>query len=141
MYRKLQCVCGCKRCKACIYVVHKNSRASFICIDIIYNKVYAYHWLASISIDWEQRKFEIMPRPFNANLDTREHVNCWVYLFYLYSTKEMKIKADVTISTIRGKCSLNCPPPRFCRVSLCKMSLAKSGETTRRMGFWHFAAW
>ena len=25
------------------------------------------------------------------------HVNCWDYFFYLYSTKEMKIKATVTI--------------------------------------------
>ena len=140
MYRKLQCVCCYKRCKASIYVVHQNSRASWICIYIIYNKIYAYHWLASMSIDWEQRKFEInvsMPRPFNANL-YEGTCKLFCYLFYLYSTQEMKIKAAVTIR--KGKCSLNSPPPppRFCRV---KCLYAKTGETTRRMGFWHFAAW
>ena len=85
--------------KASIYVVHQNSRVSFICIYIIYNKVHAYHWLASISIDWKQRKFEIivsMPRPFKTNL-YEGTCRLFGYLFYLYSTKDMKIKAAVTI--------------------------------------------
>ena len=62
-----------------------------------------------------------MPRPFNANLyeGTCKPLG---YLFYLHSTKEMKIKAAVTIRY--GKCSLT--PPRFCRVSLCKMSVCKN---------------
>ena len=141
MYRKLQCVCCCKRCKASKYVVHQNNRVSFICIYIIYNKVYAYHWLASISIDWEQRKFEInvsMPRPFNTNL---YNGTCRLlgYLFYLYSTKEMKIKAAVTIR--QWKCSLKCPPPVSAGSVYLKCMYAKTGETTRGMGFWYFAAW
>ena len=37
-----------------------------------------------------------MPRPFNANL-YEGPCKLLGYLFYLYSTKEMKIKAAVTI--------------------------------------------
>ena len=79
--------------------VYTFSTKTIICIYNIYNQVYAYHWLASISIDWEQRKFEInvsMPRPFNASL-FEGPCKLLGYLFYLYSIKEMKIKAAVTV--------------------------------------------
>ena len=49
-----------------------------------------------------------MPHPFNANL-YEGPCKLLCNLFYLNSTKEMKIKAAVTIRW--GKCSLNWTPP------------------------------